>query len=116
MTKKINGDMIQTYSIGGKTNMEKRIIKKKNGIMWQKEGDQVIVSTSHGDEFCILNEMSMYILNICDGKTCEEIAKEIYKQCIDKEDLQMHQIIADCEEVIQIFCDKGIIYLREDLK
>lgn len=89
--------------------MRDQIIKRNKNFLLQKEEEQTIISTSKGDEFCILNPMSKYILDICDGKSCEQISQKIYEDCINKEELNVNQILSDCIEVIKIFHDKGII-------
>lgn len=61
----------------------------------------------------LLNESAVYILENCDGKTADEIAHEIYDNCLNKDEITEKMIKEDCLAIMIEMEKKGLIVYEE---
>lgn len=60
-----------------------------------------------------LNETAKFIWDNCNGRKISEISSLLFDACVNKESLDIDVISKDCEEIISMFLNNGLIEVKE---
>lgn len=72
-------------------------------------GEDNVILNPRTREVHLLNQMALYILKNCDNKNLEQIAENIYEECLNKEELDLNMIINDCHMMLNTMLEKNLV-------
>lgn len=88
------------------------IVIKKDCLEDDMEKIKVILGKDEKSIFK-LNETAKFIWDNCNGKKISEISSLLFDACVNKESLDIDVISKDCEEIISMFLNNGLIEVKE---
>ncbi len=91
----------------------KEVIHKINNYILNQIEDSYVILDKKTKSLHLLNESAMYILENCEGKTIDEIAHEIYDNCLNKEEITEKMIKEDCFTMMMEMEKRGWIVYGE---
>jgi len=74
-----------------------------------QEGDELFIYNKETEETSVLNATAVLIYNLCTVKSAEEIAKTIFGDLNDENNITQEEILEDVKEVLSNFLKKGLI-------
>ncbi len=72
------------------------------------EGEQILV-LAKPDEILTLNSTARFVYENCNGETLDTITDKLYAEIINKDEVTVEQIRADCTRLIEHLVSKGLI-------
>ena len=95
-------------------NMKEVIYKNKsNDYILNQIEDSYVILDKKTKSLHLLNESAVYMLENCDGKTADEIAHEIYDNCLNKDEITEKMIKEDCSAIMMEMEKRGWIVYGE---
>ena len=85
------------------------VVYKKNDYILNQIEDSYVVLERKTKSLHLLNESAIYMLEHCDGKTADEIASEIYDNCLNKEEITKDIIKEDCLVIMKEMKKRGLV-------
>ncbi|MET3211260.1 UNVERIFIED_CONTAM: hypothetical protein ABIC26_004227 [Paenibacillus sp. PvR008] len=84
----------------------------KVNVINEDLGNESLIMDQNNEMF-FLNQTAKYLWENCNGKTVSQVAKLLYDQCLDKETLDLNDIIVDCLCAFKELEQKGFIKIKK---
>lgn len=92
---------------------KEQIVRKTSAkCKTQVSGEELLVLLDGRKEINVLNQTSQFLYNNCEGKTVDAVTKELYLQCVDKEELDYENVLKDCMKAFENLEKIGLISIR----
>lgn len=75
-------------------------------------GEESLVLDRNKDMF-FLNQTAKYLWEHCNGRTVAEVAGMLYDQCLDKETLNLNEVLTDCIQAFEELEQRGFVKIKE---
>lgn len=87
------------------------LLSKVNVINEDLGGESLVLDRNN--EMFFLNQTAKYLWEHCNGRTVSEVASLLYDQCLDKDGLELSDIITDCLSAFEELEQRGFVKIRK---
>lgn len=86
-------------------------LSRVNVIHEDLGGESLVMDRNR--EMFFLNQTAKYLWEHCNGRTVKEVAGMLYDQCLEKEQLNFSDIVADCTQAFEELEQRGFVKIRK---
>ncbi|WP_405114332.1 PqqD family protein [Paenibacillus sp. FSL K6-1217] len=87
------------------------LLSKVNVIHEDLGEESLVMDRNHGMFF--LNQTAKYLWEHCNGRTISEVAGMLHEQCLEKDQLELSDIIKDCIGAFEELEQRGFVKIRK---
>ncbi len=92
--------------------MNANTLLSKVNVINEDLGEESLVLDRNNEMF-FLNQTAKYLWEHCNGRTVSEVAGLLYDQCLDKDGLELSDIITDCLGAFEELEQRGFVKIRK---